>query len=136
MTRVNRFVLALAVITTVSAGRALAHHSFAAEYDANKRITLTGTISKVEWSNPHVRFYLDVKDGHGAVENWELEMGSATGLMRRGWAKTLLKAGDTVTVNGYQARDGSRLANARLITLSDGRQMNGGAPADSPTSQN
>ena len=135
MNAASRFVLALGATLALWSGAVIAHHSFAAEYDANKRVTLMGTITKVEWTNPHVRFYLDVKDERGTVANWELEMGSATGLMRRGWAKTLLKTGDTVTVNGYLARDGSRLANARLITLSDGRQMNGGAPADSPVSQ-
>jgi uncharacterized protein DUF6152 len=137
MTGANRFILASAVAILVSAGQVFAHHSFAAEYDANTRVTLTGTVTKVEWTNPHVRFYLDVKDERGTVANWELTMGSATGLMRRGgWSKTLLKAGDTVTVNGYLARDGSHLANARLVTLSDGRQMYTGAPPDSPVSQN
>ena len=110
----------------------LAHHSFAAEYDANKRVTLTGTISKVEWMNPHVRFYLDVRDERGTATKWELTMGSATGLARRGWARNVLSAGDTITVDGFRARDGSLLANARLVTLKDGRQMFTGAPPDSP----
>src|SRR5713226_3678563 len=80
-----------------------AHHSFAAEYDANKPITLTGTVTKVEWMNPHARFYVDVKDENGKVTNWEFELGSPNGLLRRGWTRNSLKPGDTITVSGYLA---------------------------------
>jgi hypothetical protein len=109
-----------------------AHHSFSAEYDAKKPATLTGTVTKVEWTNPHVRFYVDVKDQAGTVTNWEFTMGAVNGLLRRGWSMNLLKPGDAVTVDGYLARDGSHLANARVVTLGDGRKMSGGTAADAP----
>ena len=106
---------------------ASAHHSFFAEFDSNKHVTLVGTITKVEWENPHARFYLDVKDESGAITSWELQMGSINVLVRGGWTKNTLKIGDTITVNGYPAKDASRLANARIVTLSDGRKLNGGS---------
>lgn len=106
---------------------ASAHHSFFAEFDSNKHVTLTGTVTKVEWENPHARFYLDVKDESGAMAHWEFQMGSINVLVRGGWTRNTLKTGDTVTVNGYPAKDGSRLANARVITLSDGRKLTGGS---------
>ena len=125
-----------ALVTTLavmlcSAGLA-AHHSFAAEYDIKKPVTMTGKVTRIEWTNPHVRFFVDVTDATGAV-NWEFQMGAVNGLLRRGWTMSLIKAGDTVTVDGYLARDGSRLANARLVTLSDGRKMSGGTMPDGPT---
>jgi Family of unknown function (DUF6152) len=132
MIRSPRLIVAIVALALLQTTRAGAHHSFAAEYDAGRRITLTGTVTRVEWMNPHVRFFMDAKDEHGQVTAWELTMGSATGLTRRGWQRSLLKVGDIVTVNGFGARDGSRLANARLLTLSDGRQMYTGAPPDSP----
>ena len=110
-----------------------AHHSFAAEYDVKKPATLTGRVTRIEWTNPHVRFYMDVTDTAGAVAHWEFTMGAVNGLLRRGWTTQLVKAGDTVTVDGYLARDGSHLANARVVTLSDGRKMSGGTMADGPT---
>jgi hypothetical protein len=107
-----------------------AHHSFAAEYDSSKPVKLTGTVTKVQWMNPHARFYVDVKNADGSVTHWELELGSPNGLMRRGWTRHSLRAGDTVTVNGYLAKDGSNLANARLVTLADGRKVFAGAATD------
>src|ERR1041385_6415799 len=101
----------------------LAHPSFAAEYDSAKPITLKGTVTKVEWMNPHARFYIDVKDDGGAVTNWEFELGSPNGLMRAGWTRNSLKQGDMVTVSGSLAKDGSHLANARNVTLADGRKV-------------
>jgi hypothetical protein len=101
----------------------MAHHSFAAEYDANKPVTLTGKVTKVEWMNPHARFYIDVKDQGGATANWELELGSPNGLMRAGWTRNSLKIGDEVTVQGSLAKDGSKLANARSVTLADGKKV-------------
>jgi hypothetical protein len=105
----------------------LAHHSFAAEYDSAKAVSLTGTVTKVEWMNPHARFYIDVKDENGAVNNWELELGSPNGLMRQGWTRNSLKQGDVVTVAGSLAKDGSKLANARTVKLADGRQVFAGS---------
>jgi len=107
-----------------------AHHSFAAEYDSNKPVTLKGTVSKMEWMNPHARFYVDVKDDSGKVTTWELELGSPNGLMRRGWTRNSLKPGDTVIVEGYLAKDGSSLANARQVTFTDGRKVFAGSSDD------
>ena len=109
---------------------AFAHHSFAAEYDSTKPITLKGEVSKMEWMNPHARFYVDVKDEGGKVTTWELELGSPNGLMRRGWTRNSLKPGDMVTVEGYLAKDGSHLANARQVTFVDGRKVFAGSSDD------
>jgi hypothetical protein len=119
-------------LVTVLSVRAWAHHSFAAEYDAKKPATLSGVVTKVEWTNPHVHFFIDVKDASGTTTAWEFTMGAVNGLFRRGWAKNMLKPGDMVTVDGYLARDGSHLANARLVTLPDERRMTCGAFADDP----
>jgi hypothetical protein len=110
---------------------ALAHHSFAAQYDRNKQVKLNGAVTKVEWMNPHARFYIDVKDESGKAVNWELELGSPNGLTRAGWTRNSLKVGDTVTVEGYLAKDGTSLANAAKVTFADGRQVFGASSADS-----
>jgi hypothetical protein len=107
-----------------------AHHSFAAEYDNNKPVTMTGAVTKVEWMNPHARFYLDVKDDKGTVTNWEFELGSPNGLARRGWTRNSMKSGDQVIVDGYMAKDGSNLANARNVKLADGRKLFAGSTDD------
>ena len=108
----------------------LAHHSFAAEYDSTKPVTLKGAVTKMEWQNPHARFYVDVTDEGGKVTNWEFELGSPNGLMRRGWTRNSLKPGDTVTIEGYLAKDGAKLANARNVILADGRKIFAGAAED------
>jgi hypothetical protein len=125
-------VLATAVVLICGLVPVAAHHSFAAEYDAKKPVTLAGTITRIEWTNPHVRFFMDIADQAGTVTNWEFTMGAVNGLLRRGWTKSMVKPGDTVTVDGYLARDGSHLANARIVTLSDGRKMFGGTAPDAP----
>jgi DNA/RNA endonuclease YhcR with UshA esterase domain len=109
---------------------AFAHHSFAAEYDAKKPVTLTGVVTKVQWTNPHARFDISVKDESGGMTTWEFELGSPNGLMRRGWSRSSLKPGDTVTVTGYLAKDGSKLANARSVSLADGRKIFAGSSDD------
>src|SRR5580693_5386179 len=107
-----------------------AHHSFSAEYDRSKPIQLKGTVTKVEWMNPHARFYLDVKDDSGKVTNWEFELGSPNGLMRQGWTRNSMKIGDTINVQGSLAKDGSNLANARTVKLTDGRKLFAGSASE------
>jgi len=114
---------------------ALAHHSFQAEYDADKPITLKGTVTKVEWTNPHARFYVDVKDDSGKVTNWNFELASPNGLMRQGWTRHSLKVGDVVSVTGAMAKDGSNMANARTVTLADGRKVFAGTSGDGGPTQ-
>ncbi len=101
----------------------LAHHSFAAEFDDKKPVKLTGTVTKLEWTNPHARFYVDVKDDKGVVENWEFELAALNALIRAGWTRNSLKPGDVITVEGFRAKDGSRLANATAVTLSNGKRV-------------
>jgi len=106
---------------------AMAHHSFAAEFDSTKPIKLTGTVTKIEWMNPHAYFYIDVKDQGGKVTNWGLEMGSPNGLMRQGWTRNSMKIGDVVTVEGSAAKDGSNIGNARSVTLAGGQRLFAGS---------
>ena len=94
-----------------------AHHSFSAEYDSKKPVTLRGIVTKVDWTNPHVYFYIDVKDDSGNIANWAFEMGPPNGLQRSGWTRNTMKVGDEVIVEGSLAKDGSNQANARSVTL-------------------
>jgi hypothetical protein len=105
-----------------------AHHSFVAEFDAAKPFKMAGTVTKVEWQNPHSWFYIDVKDERGIVTNWGMELASPNLLMRSGWTKTSLKVGDEVTVEGFHARDGRPVGNARVIVLTaTGKALLGGS---------
>jgi hypothetical protein len=121
-------LFALAVSATVLPLEA--HHSFAAEYDASKAVRITGLISKVEWTNPHSYLYVDVKDDQGNLITWTCEGGAPNALSRRGFRQNDIKIGDTVTIDGYGAKDGSHLMDARRITLSSGRSFYSGSPGD------
>jgi hypothetical protein len=107
----------------------LAHHSFAAQYDSTKPVKLTGKVTKVEWTNPHIYFYIDVKDDKtGKVTNWALEMGSPNALMRLGWSRNSMKIEDVVIVDATLAKDGSNLANVRTVVLaSNGKRLLAGS---------
>lgn len=120
----------LTIVGATAGERLLAHHSFAAQYDASKAIRLMGTLTKVEWTNPHIYFYLDVKDENGQVVKWGCEAGSPGALSRRGFKRGNLKIGDTIIVDGYRARDGSHLVDARRVTLADGRIVSGASAGD------
>jgi len=126
----TKIFAALAAIGFVVTLPVLAHHSFAAEFDASKAIRLVGSLTKIEWTNPHSYFYVDVKNDKGQVENWACEGAGPGALSRRGFKKGDLKIGDTFVVDGYRAKDGSRLVDARRVTLPDGRNIYGGTPGD------
>ena len=112
-----------------------AHHSFRAEFDSSKSKEFVGTVTKVEWFNPHARFYIDVKDEGGTVTNWNFELGSPLQLRRQGWRQDSLKVGDQITVEGYLAKDGSKMASASKIALADGRTVFNGSSADGRPAQ-
>jgi hypothetical protein len=127
-------IVAAALIVALAAPL-LAHHSFAAEYDSSKPTTLTGSVVKLEWINPHARIYIDVKAADGKVTNWEIELGAPAMLLRQGWTKNSLKAGETITITGSLAKDGSNLANARSVTLADGTKVFAGSSQETQTNQ-
>jgi hypothetical protein len=120
-----KLALGAALLVAVEAPL-LAHHSFAAEYDASKPITLKGTVSKIEWTNPHARFYIEVKDANG-TSTWNLELASPNVLSRNGWTRRTLNIGDEITVEGSMAKDGSKMANARVVTLAGGKRVFAGS---------
>jgi Family of unknown function (DUF6152) len=122
----NRF-FALLIALCAGCAAVWAHHSFAAEFDGNKAIKLEGTLTKLEWFNPHIWLYLDVKDASGTVVKWQCEGGAPNGLTRNGWSKDSLKAGDQLTIEGWLAKDGSRTCNARSVKLPDGRRVFAGS---------
>lgn len=124
-----RRMLSIAVLAAAAAvAPALAHHSFSAEYDSKKPVKLTGTITKVDWMNPHVYFYIDVEQTDGKVENWGFEMGPPGLLQRTGWTRNTMKIGDVVVVDGTLAKDGSKQANARTVTLAaTGKRLGAGS---------
>ena len=123
---------AAALVLIITAVPSVAHHSFAAEYDATKPVTLTGKVTKVEWQNPHTYFYIDVKDEKtNGVANWAVELGSPNSLMRLGWTRNSMKVDDIVTVQGSLAKDGSKLVNARTVALtSTGQRLLTGSSED------
>jgi hypothetical protein len=124
MKRTALFVIGVALL---SAQTLSAHHSFAAEFDLNGPVTLTGSVTRVDWGNPHIWVFLDVKDDTGRVSNWGVEGGAPNALFRNGWRKDSLKVGDTVTVEGFKSKDGLPRANANRVTLPDGRRVFAGS---------
>jgi hypothetical protein len=130
--RYTALFLTAALMLAIAAIPSIAHHSFAAEYDASKPVTLTGKVTKVEWQNPHTFFYIDVKDAKtNEVANWAVELGSPNSLMRLGWTRNSMKVDDVVTIQGSLAKDGSKLVNARNVSLaSTGQKLLTGSSED------
>jgi hypothetical protein len=122
----SRTIRAAAIALLLAAMRASAHHAFAAEYDAHKRVTISGTVTGFDWTNPHAWLYVALKDQEDKAAHWSFEMGSPNGLLHRGWKRTELKPGDQVTVEGFRSKDGRTVANAATVTLPDGRKLFGG----------
>jgi hypothetical protein len=128
-----KFGSILVAFVLIGASPAFAHHSFAAEYDRNQPVTVTGTVNKVEWMNPHARFSLDVKEENGQVVTWDFELGSPNVLIRWGWNRKTLQPGDTVTVTAYRAKNAPHVANASSVALADGKKVLTASSADLST---
>jgi hypothetical protein len=131
---IRNFALILG-LSSIAVVPLAAHHSFAAEYDGTKPITINGTVTKIEWTNPHARIYIDAKDDKGTVINWNIELGGPLQLNRLGWKRDSVKAGDAVKIEGYLAKDGSKMANARNIVFADGRKVFAGSSGDGAPTQ-
>jgi Family of unknown function (DUF6152) len=132
----KRLFLLLAAVFLSASLPLFAHHSFAAEYDQKQPITLKGVVTKLDWMNPHVYFYLDVTDSDGKVTHWACEAGNPNALARRGWKKDSLKTGDQVTIQAFRAKDASNTVNARSIVLADGKKIFAGAADDGGPGEN
>jgi len=124
------FCMAACIGLTLGTRTLVAHHSFAAEFDATKVVTLTGAVTKVEWTNPHARIYIDAKDDKGKMVNWNFELGSPNGLMRLGWRRDSLMIGEMVTINGTLAKNSPNVGNARTVTLANGKRLFAGSSED------
>ena len=125
----TKFCVIVASGLLAAAVPAGAHHSFAAEFDADKPVTVKGTVTKMDWVNPHSWIYVDVKDGNGAVVNWRFEMGPPNALLRMGWRKDSVPAGTAVEIEGFRAKTGEPVANAKQVKLPDGRELFSGGSA-------
>ena len=124
------FAVCAAGVLLLSSVVVFAHHAFQAEYDATKPVTVTGVVKKVEWTNPHIWFYVDVKEDSGKITTWGFSGGPPGMLMRRGITRDVLKPGDTVKVEGFRAKDGSNNASGGNVTFADGRKVFAGAAED------
>jgi len=125
----------VAALTLIAGVPVLAHHSFQAEFDTSKPVTLKGVVTKVEWMNPHAWFYIDVTTADGKLEHWQCETGAPIELLRRGWRKNDLKTGDQVTVEAYRAKDSTNTVSARVVTFADGRKVFSGSASDNGPKQ-
>jgi len=135
------FIATATVLVLTASPRLAAHHAFAAEFDGSKPVTLKGTVTKMEWINPHAWLHIDVKGPDGRVVSWMIEGGAPNALIRRGWNRNSVPAGTAVVVEGFRARDGSTRANGRVVTLADGKKLfigssGTGAPSDGPDPAN
>ena len=126
----TRHILTIAGLLTAAAIPVLAHHSFAAEYDDKKPVTLVGSVVKTEWLNPHVWLYVDVKDDKGNLVRWQCEGGAPNSIIRQGWSRNTLKEGDKVTIEGFRAKDSTNTCNSRSVKLPNGRQVFAGSADD------
>jgi len=133
MNRLLACVVAASVLGMTIPGQA--HHSFAAEYDRDRTIMVTGTVDRLEWTNPHARLFVNGKDETGKTQLWDFELGPPNGLMRNGWSRNSLKNGHKVTVSGFRSKTSTTVANARTVTLSDGRQVFAGSSFDTGSGQ-
>ena len=125
----NTHVCIGALLVLTAAAVPSAHHSFAAEFDADKPVTLTGAVTKVEWGNPHIWVYMNVRDDHGAMQPWQCEGGAPNTLTRNGWSKDSLKLDESITIDGFLAKDGSKTCNLRTVTLPNGKTVFAGSSA-------
>lgn len=125
-----QIAIGAALAFAAAAGQAVAHHSFDAEFDRTRTITVTGTVVKLEWTNPHARIYVDGTDEQGKTQVWDFELGPPNGLMRRGWNRNSLRPGHKVTVSGFRSKTSDVIANARTVKLADGREVFAGSSFD------
>ncbi len=126
----QKLIVCMAGLLLAAALPLLAHHSFAAEYDGNAKLTLKGTIAKIDWMNPHIWIYIDAKDDAGKITRWQCEGGPPNSLTRNGWTKDAVKTGDEVTIEGFRAKDGTNTCNSRSIKMPDGRTVFAGSADD------